>query len=107
MRKLAATVLLFIPLLVLSQSTSVKSTGTVAGNVLDDKGKPVTEATIILLLKNSDSALKFTRITNALGAFDFNKLPYGYYKLTVRAINFAEYSIDSIYLRQEKMICIG
>jgi ferric enterobactin receptor len=102
MRRLAATIFLIIPLFVFCQSTSVKSTGTVAGNVLDDKGKPVGDATVILLQKNSDSALKFTRITNNLGAFDFNKLPYGYYKLTVRAINFAEYSIDSIYLREEK-----
>ena len=101
MRKLAVIGFLFIPLFVFSQKTTVKNSGTVVGNVLDEKGKPVSDASVILSIKN-DSLLKFTRITNNLGSFDFNKLPYGYYTLTVKAINYAQYSIDSIYLREER-----
>ncbi|MBS1671824.1 MAG: hypothetical protein JST94_10305, partial [Bacteroidetes bacterium] len=48
MRKLAVIGFLFIPLFVFSQKTTLKNSGTVVGNVLDEKGKPVSDASVIL-----------------------------------------------------------
>jgi outer membrane receptor protein involved in Fe transport len=41
-------------------------------------------------------------ITDKNGAFNFEQIPFGYYRLTINALGFARYQVDSIWLRAEK-----
>jgi len=76
--------------------------GIIIGNVLESKsGKPVAFASIGLSLLG-DSATPLSTIGDKNGSFEFEKLAFGYYRLTVNVVGFAITSIDSIYLRAER-----
>ena len=76
--------------------------GIIIGNVLESKsGKPLAYASIGLSLLG-DSAKPFSTIADKNGAFEFEQLAFGYYRLTVNAIGFAITNLDSIYLRAER-----
>ena len=90
MKKLFA---FFLLLSVLYQSysqtaNSKKDLGLIIGNVLDlQTGKPVAFATLVLY-KKIDSTKKITQVADKNGAFEFEKLSFGYYRLTFTAIGF-------------------
>ena len=86
-----------------AQNSGVKFTaGTIVGNIVDIQSeKPIPFATLHLLPK-SDSAKKITQVADKNGSFDFEKVPYGYYRLTIQATGFANYILDSIYVREDK-----
>ena len=50
-------------------------------------GKPVAFATLVLY-KKIDSTKKITQVADKNGAFEFEKLSFGYYRLTFTAIGF-------------------
>ncbi len=83
-------------------ANSKKDLGLIIGNVLDfQTGKPVAFATLVLY-KNVDSAKKITQVADKNGAFEFEKLSFGYYRLTLTATGFAANTIDSINIRDER-----
>jgi ferric enterobactin receptor len=76
--------------------------GIVIGNVLEAKtGKPLSFASLGLL-RLGDSAKLFSSVADKNGAFEFDQLPFGYYRLTVKALGFAITNLDSIYLRADR-----
>ena len=86
-----------------AQNSGAKSSaGTILGNIVDvQTEKPIPFATLHLLAK-MDSAKKITQVADKNGSFDFEKVPYGYYRLTIQATGFANYILDSIYVRENK-----
>lgn len=89
----------------IAQNTSEKSRaqlGLIIGNILEAKtGKPLAFAS--LQLKDlSDTTRRLSAVADKNGAFEFNRLSLGYYRLTVIMVGFAQMNIDSIYLRPER-----
>jgi hypothetical protein len=83
-------------------SGTKKDLGLIIGNVLDGQtGRPIAFATLILSLK-ADSTKKITQVADKNGAFEFEKLPFGYYRLTITATGFANNILDSINIRSER-----
>jgi ferric enterobactin receptor len=89
----------------IAQNTSEKSRaqlGLIIGNILEAKtGKPLAFASI-QLKDLSDTSRRLSTVADKNGAFEFNKLSLGYYRLTVNMVGFAQMNIDSIYLRPER-----
>ena len=75
--------------------------GIIAGNVLDEKGKAVGDASIELQ-PFSDSLKKRSLVSDKDGSFSFSSLGHGYYRLKISYIGFKPLVIDSIHVRAER-----
>ncbi len=75
--------------------------GIIAGNVLDEKGKAVANATVELQ-PLGDSLKKRSMVSDNDGGFTFSGLGYAYYKLRISFIGFKPLIIDSIHVRAER-----
>jgi len=76
--------------------------GIIIGNVLESRtGKPLAFANLGLW-RLDDPAHPVNTIADKNGAFVFEQLPFGYYRLRVQAMGFAITHLDSIYLRAER-----
>ncbi|MBC7652551.1 MAG: outer membrane beta-barrel protein, partial [Deinococcales bacterium] len=101
-------VLMFIVPKIFSQTTNNsisaarKELGLIIGNVLDfQSGKPIAFATL-QLIKKTDTTKRLIQIADKNGAFEFDKLTFGFYSLTFTATGFATNTIDSINIRAER-----
>ena len=78
------------------------SLGLIVGNLVDTPaGQPVMYATIRLQLL-SDTSRQKSVVSDKNGAFEFNKIDLGYYRLKVSAMGYAPLILDSIFLREER-----
>lgn len=76
--------------------------GIIIGNLIGaDKGNAVSFAKDELRNTKTDSLIR-TSLSDKNGAFEFDKLPFGYYTLAISAVGYAKTTIDSIYLRVER-----
>ncbi len=76
--------------------------GSITGNVLDNaSGKPLPLADIILT--GQDNPHKVSILSDKNGGFDLEKIPFGYYRLTVNVVGFAKMNIDSIHVYVERV----
>ncbi len=82
-------------------NTDKQDVGIIIGNVIDSSGKAAAYANLTLYLLN-DSIYRKTTIADKTGAFEFNNLRFGYYRLSVNSVGFAPLHIDSIYIRAER-----
>ncbi len=74
--------------------------GLIIGNILDaGTSKPLSFATI-QLKKMTDTAILSQVISDKNGAFECINLPFGYYKLKVSMVGYANLTLDSSYLRE-------
>lgn len=108
-RYMYKSLILLLLLAGISQSQAQQATdksksqlGLIIGNVLDAKtNKPVSGASL-RLIPYTTVAGNFQTITDKNGAFEFNKLPLGYYRLAISMVGYANLQMDSIYLRAER-----
>src|SRR5687767_4420214 len=75
--------------------------GIVMGNVITAESKAVAGATVAIMLSN-DSTKKLSLLTDKNGAFEFDNLPLGVYRLQVKALGFNTLTLDSINIRAER-----
>src|SRR5688572_26591006 len=75
--------------------------GNLTGNVTDEKSKALESATV-QLIPFLDSSAKLSTTTDKNGAFIFQAIPYGYYKLRLTYISLQPVTIDSLYVRAER-----
>ncbi|HEY0680661.1 MAG TPA: outer membrane beta-barrel protein [Chitinophagaceae bacterium] len=75
--------------------------GIIAGNIIDEKGKAVRDATIELRLQ-SDTLKKHSAISDKDGGFSFTELPFGLYRLRISFVGLKPMVIDSIHVRAER-----
>jgi outer membrane receptor protein involved in Fe transport len=76
--------------------------GIILGNLIGaDKGNAISFAKVELRNTKTDSVVR-TNLSDKNGAFEFDKLPFGYYTLAISAVGYAKTTIDSIYLRAER-----
>ncbi len=77
--------------------------GSLIGNVLDNvSGKALPFASLSLARLDLNQT-PFSLVTDKNGGFDFEKLPFGYYRLTVDVVGFAKYHLDSIHIYAERV----
>jgi outer membrane receptor protein involved in Fe transport len=76
--------------------------GSLVGNVLDNSsGKALPMATVQLLRMDVAVAPQ-AQVSDKNGGFDFEKLPMGYYRLTIELVGYGKMSMDSIHLYGER-----
>ena len=76
--------------------------GIVMGTLIDPAtGKAVAYASVFLR-GAADTSLHFMQVADKNGAFEFDKLPFAYYRLIVSATGYGNLTLDSIYLREER-----
>jgi len=87
----------------ISQTTlKPKFVGNLSGTIQDAKnGKPVPGSTVMLYSK-SDAKNNKIITSDKNGEFLFEKIPFDYYQINVKALGFSLFTIDSILLRAEK-----
>ena len=78
-----------------------ENVGIVIGNLLTADNKPAAYASIQLKLLE-DTTYKKLFVTDKNGAFEFNELRFGYYRLTAGYVGHTPFILDSIYLRAER-----
>lgn len=76
-------------------------TGIIIGTVMDEKKKALENATVQLVNMN-DSNQKSSQLTDKDGAFSFEKVAFGYYRLKVSYTGLQPVSFDSIYFRADR-----
>ncbi len=77
-------------------------TGSLIGNVLDNtSGKALPFASVSLTNLNTSRTISIVSDKN--GGFDFEKLLFGYYRLTVDVVGFAKTNMDSIHIHAERV----
>lgn len=96
--------LLFLLLLISCQIASfgqANDQGVLAGNVLDESKKALQGVTVTLApLK--DTTRRLATQTDKDGAFQFEKIPFGYYRLRLTNVGMQPLLIDSIHFRTER-----
>lgn len=105
---LRAFLFLFLVLAMVSSQGQVrapkekKELGIIIGNILETKsGNPIPFASI-RLLKQGDTLQVAATISDKNGAFAFQNLAFGYYRLSIKNEGYAQTHLDSIYLRAER-----
>ncbi len=92
MKRLAVTILIVLSLAVAVNAQTFR--GTINGTVTDPSGGVVPNATV----KATETAtgIDHTTTTTSDGAFAFQDIPLGLYKLTVTATGFPAYTVDKV-----------
>ncbi len=75
--------------------------GIIAGNVLDESKKAM-EGVTVSLTSLADSTRKRSALTDKSGAFSFEKIAMGYYRLRFSSVGMQQLSLDSIHIREER-----
>ena len=79
-----------------------KLLGNLSGTIQDAKnGKPISGSTVMLYSKSNSKNNKIVT-SDKNGEFIFEKIPFDYYQINIKALGFSVFSIDSILLRAEK-----
>ncbi len=95
--------LIFIFLIVcISAAAQQGNPGVISGNLLDEKSKAVSGATIELSIINDSSGTRLNSASSVDGDFSFTALPFGYYRLRITYVGLKTINIDSIYVREER-----
>ena len=97
---------IFILFLIISGSVHgqkpLQAPGIIIGNIMDaNNSKAITGATVNLRVA-ADTTFSKTTVTVKDGAFLFEGLTFGYYRISVSMVGYAGLVIDSIYIRQER-----
>ena len=90
----------FFPILVNAQQSRI---GTISGSIFQSENVPITNATVELCsLNNANSCISIQSDKN--GFFYFDSLSPKYYSLKISHNGFAIKKIDSIFLREQRMM---
>ncbi|HEX8316093.1 MAG TPA: carboxypeptidase regulatory-like domain-containing protein, partial [Flavisolibacter sp.] len=75
--------------------------GTLAGTVVDEKGKAL-EGSTVQLIPFTDSAGKISTSSDKTGFFTLHHIPYGYYRLRLSYVSLQPMTIDSLHFRADR-----
>ncbi|MEO8174745.1 MAG: carboxypeptidase-like regulatory domain-containing protein, partial [Sediminibacterium sp.] len=76
--------------------------GSLIGNILDNvSGKALPFASVSLTNLNTSQTVSIVSDKN--GGFDFEKIIFGYYRLTIDVVGFAKTNMDSIHVHAERI----
>ena len=75
--------------------------GMLTGNILDEKSKALSGASVQLVFV-PDSSQRRTALTDEEGNFNFSDITFGYHRLHISYVGYQPLTIDSIYFRAER-----
>jgi hypothetical protein len=100
---LSITICLLLALPAFAQNKNARENrGIVMGTLIDPATAKAVPYASVFLRGTKDTTLRFIQVADKNGAFEFDKLPFAYYRLTIMATGFANLTLDSIYLREER-----
>jgi ferric enterobactin receptor len=76
--------------------------GILIGNVLDAETNKAVAGVTVTVKGKTDTTFSRSIVTDKSGAFDFERIPFGYYQLHFTIIGYAPLQIDSIHIRAER-----
>jgi ferric enterobactin receptor len=85
-----------------AQGTGGAAMGIIIGNVLDAESNKAVVSITVTLKGKTDSSYSRSIVTDKSGAFDFDRIPFGFYQLQFSGVGYAPLSIDSIHIRAER-----
>ncbi len=94
-------IVLIFSFLFIAKVSAQDGKGLLTGNLLDESGKPIAGATIILA-HLSDTANSKAAISAADGSFQFSELSFAWYRIRISFIGYTALGLDSIHLRAER-----
>jgi hypothetical protein len=94
----ACCILLFIFFSFFAQA----QTGTLTGNILDERGKALESVSIQLISFRDSTNIKHS-LTDKAGLFNLADITFGYYKLRLSYVGLQSIIIDSIYFRADRV----
>ncbi|HEY9282696.1 MAG TPA: carboxypeptidase regulatory-like domain-containing protein, partial [Pyrinomonadaceae bacterium] len=97
MRTTKFVLALFALTLALSSAAAAQTTGSISGQVQDEKGAAIPGATVTV--RNTETGTSRTTQTDEDGSYRFPNLPVGAYEVTVEATNFSRYVQTGIQLQ--------
>src|SRR5882724_4420515 len=100
--------LALIPLLCMAIAIPIAAqgtSGTMSGNVLDEQGGAIANATVTIVEQNKDQ--KFTSQTDGQGRFVFALVPPGLYTLTVEGTGFKKLERKDVTLNASDKLSVG
>lgn len=77
------------------------SSGTLTGNLMDQRGKALGGTSAALINLNDSTRIK-TAITDKDGQFNFHNIPFGYYKLRFSYVGLQSLTLDSLHFRADR-----
>jgi hypothetical protein len=83
------------------QKAAKAAPGLITGNVIDTLQKAIADASVTLRPFIDSLPTRNTR-TDQNGNFEFEQLPFGYYKLSISYVGFRPLTLDSIWIRAER-----
>lgn len=95
----ALFILLCLPVALCAQNTGP---GLVIGSIMDADNSKAIEGAGVRIILISDTVVQRNQLSLKDGEFLFDKLPFGYYRLQVNALGYANRIIDSIHIREDR-----
>ena len=90
-------------LVTFSQTNSDRGdVGLLVGNVIELETSKAVDGATVKVTRHNDTLFARQQVTGKNGSFEFDKLPFGVYKLTISFVGLSNAVIDSIYLRAER-----
>ena len=78
--------------------------GTISGTIVDDSTSSPVSFASVALLSATDSALVTGMITNDLGKFQFNNIPYGKYSLKVTFVGYKTVTVKNLEVSKQNKV---
>ncbi len=101
-KNLLATIAVFLAFSGTAQTITKKTDlGLIAGNILSPDGKATSFASVTLQVMNDTSLMRNT-IADKDGSFEFSSVKFGMYRIIIKAVGFANFSLDSIHIRADR-----
>lgn len=102
---LAATLIAAIAILPVSAAYAEPDDGTITGKVVSDSTSIPVSLASVALLNAADSSLFTGVITDNLGKFQFNNIPYGRYSLRITFVGYKPVTMNNLEVSgQNKLI---
>jgi hypothetical protein len=95
---------LFVTAILLVAGLASAQTGKVGGKITDSQGGVLPGATVVV--RNVNTGLSFTQVTNAAGAYNFPSLDPGTYRVEVSLPGFNTYTRDGLILTTGQSITV-
>ena len=94
----------FFPLLFIFAAAFAQSPnpGLLIGSIMDGDNSKAVSGAVVKLSLIADTLQQHNQLSQADGAFLFDKLPFGYYRLQVNAFGYTSLMLDSINIRMER-----
>lgn len=102
MKRVFIYLILFFSLSINAIAQPLRQLGTLTGQVISERGKPVESAAVRLFLL-ADTSIFFSAVSDAAGDFQILSIPMGYYRACISYVGLRTFCVDSLWFRVDKL----